>query len=92
MNVVAQDCSPFIKYGGKTDSLIPLCPESMLKDLKQLYHKIHDVHPNPNQYCSKEELDSAYIIAQNDVRTPNNILQLSLVVSSFLQKYGNISS
>ena len=85
MNFVAQDCSHFIKYGGKIDSLIPLCPESMLKDLKQLYHKIHDVHPNPNQYCSKEELDSAYIIAQNAVRTPKNLLQFSLVVSSFLK-------
>ncbi len=81
----AQNCSPFIKYGLKKDTLSLLCPESMMGDLDQLYEKIRDVHPNPYQYCSKEELDSAFILAKTAVRTPKNILQFSLVVSNFLK-------
>ena len=85
IHVGAQDCLSFMKYTGKIDSLSLLCPDSMLEDLEQLYNKIHDVHPNPNQYCSKEEFEVAYTIAKNAVRTPKSTLQFSLVVSSFLK-------
>ena len=85
MHLVAQNCSSFIKYRGKIDTLDLLCSESMLEDLEQLYGKILVVHPNPFQYCSKSELDSAFIDAKNAVRSPKNILQFSAVVSNFLQ-------
>ena len=57
----------------------------MKADLAQLYETITKTHPNPYLYCTKEELDSAFISANNMVVTPKSIFDYSIVISIFLQ-------
>ena len=57
----------------------------MKADLAQLYETITKTHPNPYLYCTKEQLDSAFISANNMVETPQSIFDYSMVISNFLQ-------
>ena len=57
----------------------------MRADLAQLYETITKTHPNPYLYCTKEQLDSAFISANNMVATPQSIFDYSMVISNFLQ-------
>lgn len=84
-SVNAQYCDDYVQHKNILGASIFICPNSMQEDLSQLYETVLKTHPNPFIYCSKEQLDSAYMSAQNAVSFPKSVFDFSVVVSGFLK-------
>ncbi|MDC1203535.1 hypothetical protein N8017_04145, partial [Crocinitomicaceae bacterium] len=85
IRVNSQPCSEYIQHKKNVRSSVLICPNAMAEDLSELYQSIMKTHPDPYIYCSKEELDSAYIEAKNAVLSAQNILDFSLVLTGFIK-------
>ena len=84
-SVNAQYCDDYVQHKNILGASIFICPNSMQEDLSQLYETVLKTHPNPFIYCTKEQLDSAYMSAQNAVSFPKSVFDFSVVVSGFLK-------
>jgi C-terminal processing protease CtpA/Prc len=85
MHVNSQPCREYIQHKNNMKGNALICPEAMFEDLRELYQNILKTHPNPFIYCSKNELDSAYTVAQNAVLTPKSVLDFSLILAGFIK-------
>ena len=85
MHVNSQPCREYIQHKNNMKGNALICPEAMIEDLRELYQNILKTHPNPFIYCSKNELDSAYTVAQNAVLTPKSVLDFSLILAGFIK-------
>ena len=54
-----------------------ICPDLLLKDVKELYRKIIKAHPNPFIFCSKEDWNQKYKDVLLECETPKTFFEFS---------------
>ena len=61
-----------------------ICPDLLLKDVKELYDKILKAHPNPFIFCSKDDWDKKYKDVLLECESPKTFFEFSQIIASWL--------
>lgn len=65
------------------DSIIP--GDKLVKDLQLLRLKIDEIHPSPYTYCTREQLDTAFAMAERDVAEGNAFYGFAATIGRLLR-------